>query len=152
MVVENWRDEADWARLVALEGCPICERGQPLDVLVELRASWATGGAEAPLPGYLCVVSKTHAVEPFELPEDQRAAFWDDVMRVAAAAASVTGAVKMNYAIYGNTIPHLHMHLFPRFRDDPYRGIHVATQHVFHRSREDLERLAEAIRAPASPT
>jgi diadenosine tetraphosphate (Ap4A) HIT family hydrolase len=151
MIVENWRDAGDWARSVAPEGCPICQRGQPLDVLVELRASWATGGAEAPLPGYLCVVSKTHVVEPFDLPDGERAAFWDDVMLVAAAAVSVTGALKMNYAIYGNTIPHLHMHLFPRYRDDPYRGVHVATQHVFHRSHEDLERLAAAIRAAADP-
>jgi diadenosine tetraphosphate (Ap4A) HIT family hydrolase len=96
MIVENWRDAAAWERMVAPEGCPICQRGQPLDVLVELRASWATGGTEAPLPGYLCVVSKTHVIEPFELRENERAAFWDDVMRVAAAAVSVTGAVKMN--------------------------------------------------------
>jgi diadenosine tetraphosphate (Ap4A) HIT family hydrolase len=96
-------------------------------------------------------VSKTHVDEPFELPDEERAAFWDDVMRVAAAAASFAGTIKMNYAIYGNTIPHLHMHLFPRYRDDPYRGVHAATQHGFRRSREDLERLATAIRASAGP-
>lgn len=146
MVVERWRDPAAWERLVMPDGCPICQRGEPLDVLAELPASWATGGTEAALPGYVCVVSRTHAVEPFQLPDVERAAFWDDAMRVARAVMAVTDAVKMNYAIYGNTIPHVHMHLFPRHRDDPYRGVHVVTQHSFQRTAEELERLAAAIR------
>jgi diadenosine tetraphosphate (Ap4A) HIT family hydrolase len=146
MVVENWRDPAAWDQLVLSEGCPICQRGEPLDVLVELPASWATGGLEAALPGYVCVVSRTHAVEPFQLPDEEQTAFWKDAMRVARAVMSVTGAIKMNYGIYGNTIPHVHMHLFPRYRDDPYRGEHVAAQHSFQRTQEELERLAAAIR------
>jgi len=151
MVAENWRDPAVWASLVRPEDCPICTRGRPLDVLVEMRASWATGQAEAALPGYVCIVSKTHAVEPFDLPEQARGAFWDDIMRAARAVVSVTGAIKMNYAIYGNTIPHVHVHLFPRYPDDPYRGVHVATQHTFHRTQEELGQLAEAIRVAIDP-
>lgn len=80
-----------------------------------MRASWATGQAEAALPGYVCIVSKTHAIEPFELPEQERAAVWDDVMR------------------------------------DPYLGVHVATQHSFHRTQEELGKLAEAIRMSIDP-
>jgi diadenosine tetraphosphate (Ap4A) HIT family hydrolase len=152
MVVEKWRDKAEWEHLRLPDGCPICQRGEPLDVLAELPASWATGGIEAALPGYVCVVAKTHAVEPFELPDRERAAFWADAMKVSEAVASVTGAIKMNYAIYGNTIPHVHMHLFPRYVDDPYRGVHVATQHSFRRSPEELERLAAAIRPSGHPS
>jgi len=33
-----------------------------------------------------------------------------------------TGAVKLNYEIHGNEIPHLHVHLFPRYRGDPFEG------------------------------
>ncbi|MGB6535125.1 MAG: hypothetical protein WBF58_04100 [Xanthobacteraceae bacterium] len=28
----------------------------------------------------------------------------------------------MNYEIHGNTIPHLHLHIFPRYRGDPFEG------------------------------
>ena len=35
-----------------------------------------TAAARAPLPGYICVVSKTHVSEPFDLPPNQQAAFW----------------------------------------------------------------------------
>jgi diadenosine tetraphosphate (Ap4A) HIT family hydrolase len=28
----------------------------------------------------------------------------------------------MNYEIHGNSIPHLHMHFFPRYRGDQFEG------------------------------
>jgi diadenosine tetraphosphate (Ap4A) HIT family hydrolase len=28
----------------------------------------------------------------------------------------------MNYEIHGNTIPHLHVHLFLRYKGDPFEG------------------------------
>jgi diadenosine tetraphosphate (Ap4A) HIT family hydrolase len=28
----------------------------------------------------------------------------------------------MNYEIHGNSIPHLHMHFFPRYRGDHFEG------------------------------
>jgi len=30
--------------------------------------------------------------------------------------------VKINYEIHGNSIPHLHMHFFPRYRGDQFEG------------------------------
>ena len=76
----------------------------------------------APVPGYVCLVSRTHAVELHDLPEATALAFMRDARKVSMAIASVTGAIKMNYEIHGNSIPHLHMHFFPRFRGDPFEG------------------------------
>jgi diadenosine tetraphosphate (Ap4A) HIT family hydrolase len=28
---------------------------------------------------------------------------------------------KMNHSCYGNAVPHIHWHLFPRYEDDPQR-------------------------------
>lgn len=125
--------------------CPICARGAPLDVIAELEATWATAGPEAPLPGYVCVVAKRHVVEPFELPAPEMDAFWRETMLVARALSGVVRPAKMNYEIHGNTIPHLHMHLYPRFPGDP--GIGAAS---FTRSRDELARLRAAILAAAS--
>ena len=61
--------------------CPICARGYPLDVLAEFPTTWVTGGIEAPLPGYACVVAKRHVTEPFELGEAE-------VARLVAAGLS----------------------------------------------------------------
>ena len=38
------------------------------------------------------------------------------------ALKQVTRAVKINIEIHGNTLPHLHFHLYPRTIDDPFPG------------------------------
>jgi diadenosine tetraphosphate (Ap4A) HIT family hydrolase len=127
--------------------CPICARGAPLDAIAELGATWVTAGVEAPLPGCVCVVSKRHVVEPFELPPDALIAFWQEAMSVARALAQLLEPAKMNYEIHGNTIPHLHMHLFPRFLGDPFEGGPIDPRRAsFTRSPEELDRLGAALK------
>ncbi len=45
-----------------------------------------------------------------------------DARAVSKALSCVTGAVKLNYEIHGNSLPHLHMHFFPRYPGDPFEG------------------------------
>lgn len=59
-------------------------------------------------------------MELYDLTAEEACAFMRDLQRTAQALQEVTGAVKMNYEIHGNTIPHLHVHLFPRYRGDPF--------------------------------
>ena len=59
-----------------MSGCPICERGEPLDVIAARRYTWITAGANSPSPGYVCMVNKRHVVERFELEGQERAAFY----------------------------------------------------------------------------
>ncbi|HKT43571.1 MAG TPA: HIT family protein [Gaiellaceae bacterium] len=113
--------------------CPICARGEPLGIVAELDATWVTTDPDPPVPGYVCVVSKRHVVEPYELPADEMDAFWRECMRVAHAVAELLQPAKMNYEIHGNTLPHLHMHLYPR---------NIA------RSREELSRLPAVVGRP----
>jgi diadenosine tetraphosphate (Ap4A) HIT family hydrolase len=117
-----WNDRERWAALCSGEECPICRRGKPLDVVATLEASWVTLPEDAPIKGYVCLVSRTHAVELHDLPEEQALAFMRDARRVSKALAIATGAVKLNYEIHGNSIPHLHMHFFPRRRGDQFEG------------------------------
>lgn len=81
-----------------------------------------TMGETAPLPGYACIVFRRHAIELHDLSAEEGAAFMRDVQRASAAVQGATGAVKLNYEIHGNTLPHLHMHLFPRHPGDPFDG------------------------------
>ena len=117
-----WNDRARWSALCSGAACPICRRREPLDVVAKLEASWVTMQESAPVPGYVCLVSQTHAVELHDLPEAAASAFMRDARKVSMALASVTGAVKMNYEIHGNSIAHLHMHFFPRYRGDQFEG------------------------------
>jgi len=117
-----WNDPERWSALCSGEACPICQRSQPLDVVAKFESSWVTMGESAPVRGYVCLVSQTHAVDLHDLPEAAASAFMHDARKVSRAIASLTGAVKMNYEIHGNSIPHLHMHFFPRYRGDQFEG------------------------------
>jgi len=77
------------------------------------------------MPGYVCLVSRVHAVELHDLDESQVALFVLDMRDVSRAVSTVTAAVKMNYEIHGNTLPHLHVHFFPRYVGDQFEGAPV---------------------------
>jgi diadenosine tetraphosphate (Ap4A) HIT family hydrolase len=67
-------------------------------------------------------VSKPHAIEIYDLSDEESAAFMRDVRVASLALMKVTAAIKINYAIQGNTIPHMHMHLYPRQKGDPFEN------------------------------
>jgi diadenosine tetraphosphate (Ap4A) HIT family hydrolase len=117
-----WNHPDTWAALCSGVRCPICQRGEPLDIVANLSASWVTMQATAPVRGYVCLVSRLHAVELHELPEESANAFMQDARRVSKSLSLATHAVKINYEIHGNSIPHLHMHFYPRYRGDQFEG------------------------------
>lgn len=116
-----WASPSEWARRQTPEGCPICQSGGPWGVLAELSHTWVTGAAEAPVRGYLCVWSKRHVTEPFQLAlGGEQTGFFQEAMAVAEALYTEFQPTKLNYEIHGNTLPHLHLHLFPRYPDDAF--------------------------------
>lgn len=87
-------------------------------------------------------------VEPFHLPPEEQNAFWNDCMLVSRALTDLFQPRKMNYEIHGNTIPHLHMHLYPRYDGDPYEGGAIDGRSTrFTRSVEELERIRVAVKS-----
>ena len=65
-----------------------------------------------------CVVAyKNHVNELFELSEDERNAFMDDVCKVAKTIQTVFSAKKINYGAYSDKLPHLHFHIVPKYED-----------------------------------
>lgn len=118
--MSRWTNPEDWERFLRAETCPVCLRGRPADAVAELEACYLQAGEDAPMRGYCFLMLKRHAVELYELTADEGAAFMRDVQRVSRAVHRLTGAVKLNYEIHGNTVPHLHLHLFPRYAGDPF--------------------------------
>ncbi len=99
--------------------CPLC---QPRDIVTTLETSLVTAGADSPMVGYVRLVFRRHAVEFHDLTPEETAAFMRDIQKVSAALMKVTGAVKLNYEVLGNKVPHLHMHFFPRHKGDAFEG------------------------------
>jgi diadenosine tetraphosphate (Ap4A) HIT family hydrolase len=121
--MSKWTNPETWARLLSGEDCPICRNGGPTNGIAELEvSSLALGDGPTTLPGTCALFLRRHAVELHDLSPDEAAAFIRDVQRVSRALMEATGAVKMNYEVHGNTIPHLHMHFFPRYAGDPFEN------------------------------
>jgi diadenosine tetraphosphate (Ap4A) HIT family hydrolase len=69
--------------------------------------------------GYSLVVAKTHATELFHLEDNAGGEYFRDMLRVAKAISDAFAPMKMNYELLGNTVPHLHWHVVPRYDWDP---------------------------------
>ena len=121
--MSKWTDPEEWARLVSREGCPICRSGHPTSVIAELETSWVVMGEDTPpLPGTCALFFRRHAIELHDLTPNEAAAYMRDIQRLSRVLKEITGAIKLNYEVHGNTIPHLHMHFFPRYVGDPFEG------------------------------
>jgi diadenosine tetraphosphate (Ap4A) HIT family hydrolase len=118
----------NWADLVRGIGCEMCEAGRPEADrygvrILEGRYSDAYLQRAKVQRGYTVVIWRgRHVTEPTELGEAEAAGYWAEVLAVARALISVYRPLKMNYETLGNSLPHLHTHLVPRFDDDPRPG------------------------------
>lgn len=105
--------------------CPVC-RDEPETpgyvTIKELEHSWlgANSSAQGTLWGKCSVLAKKHATELHDFAPEDLTGFMSDVQSATRALKAVSRAVKINCEIHGNTLPHLHAHLFPRYLDDPF--------------------------------
>jgi diadenosine tetraphosphate (Ap4A) HIT family hydrolase len=119
-------------------------------LLAETELCRISAWSEAVLPGYAYVLSKRHVIELFDLAEDEQASYFLDAMAAARGLAKLFDSVKMNYEIHGNTVQHLHMHLFPRTPGDVYVGYPNHCWALFTRTDEEIALMRRAVRAEMS--
>jgi diadenosine tetraphosphate (Ap4A) HIT family hydrolase len=107
------------------EGCPICAEGRPEETAHGLRifageltdAYLSRGGVQRGLTHVYW--RGRHVVEPTELSEEEAATFWRELLIVGRALERALEPVKLNYNVLGNSVPHLHVHVIPRYAEDP---------------------------------
>lgn len=101
------------------QNCAYCMEGELVDKfgikICELPASKVYLFKEQSHPGRVIVAHKKHVSEMVELTADERAAYIEDVSRVASALHQVFHPNKVNYGAYGDTGHHLHFHLVPKY-------------------------------------
>jgi diadenosine tetraphosphate (Ap4A) HIT family hydrolase len=110
------------------EGCPMCAQGRPEETEYGMRilagevsdAYLQKAGIQR---GYTISIWRgRHVAEPTELSNEEASAYWHEVLRVGRALEAHLQPVKLNYDLLGNSLPHLHTHLMPRYADDPRPG------------------------------
>ena len=73
--------------------------------------------------GRCIIVCKQHRKEIFELSENELKSYMSETAQAARAIKSAFSADKINYAVFGDTVPHLHFHLVPKYRDGRSWGV-----------------------------
>jgi len=101
--------------------CPACEGSWPAaaDRIAELSEGTLYLHTDQFFPGWSVLVLRRHATELFDLARDERGRLIEDVTHAARALKEAFDARKVNYALFGNLVPHIHWHLIPRLAGDP---------------------------------
>jgi diadenosine tetraphosphate (Ap4A) HIT family hydrolase len=109
-------------------GCPMCAEGRLDDTGFGVRffageVSDAYLQRAAIQRGYSVVVWRgRHVAEPTELAAEEATRYWLEVLQAARALEALFEPVKLNYDTLGNSLPHLHTHVVPRYAEDPRPG------------------------------
>jgi len=138
-VTRTW--DADWEERRAGKSCPMCAEGRPDESHGNARI-FAGRVADAYLvrgdigqPGYTIVIWRgRHVADLTELTDTDAATYLREVLIVSRALESHYRPAKLNLEMLGNTVPHLHTHVVPRYVTDdspgePARGFRQPDPH-----------------------
>lgn len=133
--------------------CATCgfEQARPI---AKLRATTLAFYDDARFPGRAVLVLDAHATHIEDLSLEQARDLALDVRQAALAIRSASGARRINYAAFGNVVPHVHVHLIPRHGDWETAPQATAWDHPEPERRLDpaeADRLVDAIRAALGP-
>jgi diadenosine tetraphosphate (Ap4A) HIT family hydrolase len=107
--------------------CPICSEislwreGHNPFVIAEFKRSIFVVGEHQFFKGYALLLLKEHFRDLHELTSMVQEELFRELMLATKALVSRYSPWKMNYASYGNVVPHIHWHLIPRYESDPNR-------------------------------
>jgi len=70
-----------------------------------------------------CVIAYNgHAKELSDIPVNELPLFAEDLAKAVKAIETVFNPDKINYASFGDKLPHLHFHLVPKYKNGPSWG------------------------------
>jgi len=93
-------------------------------LIARLPSGWAVFGEQQFLRGYALLLPDPVVGHLNDFPSTAdgrcpaRDQFLQDMARLGDALWRATGAVRINYAMFGNVEPALHVHLVPRYADE----------------------------------
>ncbi len=99
--------------------CFYCTRDQRLqDLMIEigdLSIAKVYLFKEQTYRGRCVVALNRHEREIFDLKPEEVASYFQDVARVANAIDQAFKPSKINYGLFGDTVPHIHCHVVPKY-------------------------------------
>ncbi|MFH1246254.1 MAG: HIT family protein [Candidatus Liptonbacteria bacterium] len=128
--------------------CKVARKELPAHIIYEDADSLAFLDIHPKAPGHTVVIPKVHAQKISALPEKLVGPVFQAVQKVATRLSDVLAADGLTIGINqgpvsGQTVPHLHIHLMPRFTGDHGGSIHSV---VDNPPKETLESLKDRIK------
>ncbi len=71
-------------------------------------------------PGFVRLISQIHIAEVSDLPASAQTRMFSLLVAIESAMRQMLHPDKINLASLGNQVPHLHWHIIPRWKDDPF--------------------------------
>src|ERR1700689_921898 len=102
-----------------------CRLAQLPAAIAKLPSGWVIMGERQVLPGYCLLLPDPVVPHLNALDADARAQFLFDMALVGDVLLVITAAARINYAIYGNVDPALHMAVLPRDSPEPENTRHA---------------------------
>ena len=96
-----------------------CRAGDYAASVGRLASGWVIMGERQVLTGYCLLLPDPVVPHLNSLAPDARGRFLADMAAVGDALLALTGALRVNYAVFGNVEPALHAHIFPRRAGEP---------------------------------
>lgn len=96
-----------------------CRSARLTAAVTKLSSGWVIMGERQVFAGYCLLLPDPVVGHLNELAPPQRVDFLADMALVGDALLACTGALRINYALFGNVEPALHAHIFPRYADEP---------------------------------
>jgi diadenosine tetraphosphate (Ap4A) HIT family hydrolase len=93
--------------------------GREPRVITRLYSGWVLFGEQQFVRGYTLLLPDPVVPSINALGSKERTQFLTDMTKVGDALLKVCGALRINYAIFGNVEPALHAHVIPRYLDEP---------------------------------
>lgn len=87
-------------------------------LIVRMDSGWAVFGESQFLRGYSLLLPDPVVAHLNDFAPGARSVFLADMARLGDALLQATGALRINYAMFGNQEPALHAHLVPRYADE----------------------------------
>ena len=113
----------DWDARKRGDACPLCAdlsrrsfySGRISEAVLERRAI---------APGHVAVVFRgRHVAELTDLAPEELSQYWRDIQHVGRAIDRAFAPCHVNYLLLGNLVPHVHVHVVPRYLDDAAPGM-----------------------------
>lgn len=128
--------------------CKIVNGDVPVKIIAETNKSLAFMDAFPLTRGHSLVIPKNHYEKIQDIPAEENAELFETVRKIISKVDKFTSATLMavhNGKESGQEIPHVHVHLIPRYSDDSAGPVHSMFKPMTKLSEQEIDEIYQKL-------